>query len=608
MPYPECPVTTECDRLAHNRGGWDSKRDRAWIIMADGALWTSRRAQPPGPGAPTTGGAAQRLLRVRVPRRAGPDRRLDRVDYRDEHEHADGPQDVAARPRALTWTAGPSADAGQTVPPGETPTINAIAYDAVRGQVILRAGAETWAFRATGSPPPPPAAFPVTVSAAGPGAGVVTGSGSYQAGAPVALAAIPANGSAFSGWSPAPCGPAFTMPAAAVACVATFTLVSQPPPPPPPPPPAGSPRVFEAIPAPADVWASPFGTGSGPKDIMRATGRGGRLVIGTGDYAQPPQATGHNTLYEVNAATGTYVMIGPACGPAGTVSPARPTDRGILAYDSLRDGFWLRSVKDAATPGTTCAEGPPRAPTGSTYRDGLLFLDAKTGIWTQKAPGGTAVMSGGEYLPTDDAILYVDQDVTNCAIGGLKMMGLKLDTFTTVEYARTCTGPTPAYSGGSGWGGALSPQYGMLAFDRARGHAYVCGVHQRFASGAEVERAGFCFRYDVAARTLTPLPPLPPPKPGITLSALYVQPAWDPTNDALVWPIIGSDPCATVLQLVAWNRTTNAWEDIPIVSSDRGPVRVSVWGYDVPSGWFFGAGGAFCTNPTTRPPFRWRYK
>ena len=53
-------------------------------------------------------------------------------------------------PETLVWTQGPSAAAGDTVPPGGGPTINAVGYDAARSQVLLYAQKELWAFRGTG--------------------------------------------------------------------------------------------------------------------------------------------------------------------------------------------------------------------------------------------------------------------------------------------------------------------------------------------------------------------------------------------------------------------------------------------------------------------------
>jgi len=82
---------------------------------------------------------------------------------------------------------------------------------------------------APGPPPPPPPTYPVTVSTSGTGTGTVTGAGSYVAGATVTLTASPTGGSTFSAWSPSPCASSFTMPANALACVASFTAPAPPP-------------------------------------------------------------------------------------------------------------------------------------------------------------------------------------------------------------------------------------------------------------------------------------------------------------------------------------------------------------------------------------------
>ncbi len=80
--------------------------------------------------------------------------------------------------------------------------------------------------------PPPVTRFPVTLSVSGAGSGATTGAGTYTVGVTVTLTATPAADSLFDGWSPAPCAPTFPMPAGALECVATFSLIPPPPPPP----------------------------------------------------------------------------------------------------------------------------------------------------------------------------------------------------------------------------------------------------------------------------------------------------------------------------------------------------------------------------------------
>ncbi|MDS4030106.1 MAG: CARDB domain-containing protein [Candidatus Contendobacter sp.] len=66
--------------------------------------------------------------------------------------------------------------------------------------------------------------YTLTLAKAGTGNGTVSGGGSYPAGATVTLTATPDAGSTFTGWSPSPCAPSFTMPANNLACTATFNL------------------------------------------------------------------------------------------------------------------------------------------------------------------------------------------------------------------------------------------------------------------------------------------------------------------------------------------------------------------------------------------------
>ena len=69
--------------------------------------------------------------------------------------------------------------------------------------------------------------YALTISLAGKGSGTVTGAGTYPAGTVVGLKATPAAGSTFMGWSPAVCSAGvLTMPAALVACVATFGVAT----------------------------------------------------------------------------------------------------------------------------------------------------------------------------------------------------------------------------------------------------------------------------------------------------------------------------------------------------------------------------------------------
>src|SRR5439155_2525951 len=83
--------------------------------------------------------------------------------------------------------------------------------------------------------PTSPSSFPVALTTAGTGSGIVTGAGEYAPGVTVTLSATPATGSIFAGWSGGAACPGsgamtFSMPSQAITCTATFTLVSSPPP------------------------------------------------------------------------------------------------------------------------------------------------------------------------------------------------------------------------------------------------------------------------------------------------------------------------------------------------------------------------------------------
>ena len=86
-----------------------------------------------------------------------------------------------------------------------------------------------WGFTVS---PPAAKTYALTISLAGKGSGTVSGAGTYPAGTVVGLTATPATGSTFMGWSPTVCGAGIlTMPAALVACVATFGVGTSPGPP-----------------------------------------------------------------------------------------------------------------------------------------------------------------------------------------------------------------------------------------------------------------------------------------------------------------------------------------------------------------------------------------
>lgn len=105
------------------------------------------------------------------------------------------------------WT--PSPCANSFVMPNETLTCTAI-------------------FELGSEPIPEPDIFTVLLNKIG--RGQIGGNGNYETNSTVNLTAIADDGYIFTGWSPAPCAPSFTMPNNALTCTATFELQTTPEP------------------------------------------------------------------------------------------------------------------------------------------------------------------------------------------------------------------------------------------------------------------------------------------------------------------------------------------------------------------------------------------
>ena len=175
----------------------------------------------------------------------------------------------------------------------------------------------------------PPPTYMLTTATMGTGQGTVAAGGAmsrrapppragrprtgtaYPAGAPVTLTATPATGSTFGGWNPAPCAPAFTMPAQDLTCTATFPAAG--------PPPVGG-TDWQRLP-----------TGADAVDTFTFTALGWD--------SQRNQAMAVSWEHHIWCLTGATNMW----AKCGTKGPRNDFHNGGYAYDPVNDRHWVSS-------------------------------------------------------------------------------------------------------------------------------------------------------------------------------------------------------------------------------------------------------------------------
>jgi hypothetical protein len=154
-PAPEVPTESQpCTRLAHNRAGYDSTRNKAWIMMKDGVLWwldgmTWSSVQ-------TTGDVPELCSIYTYDAAVG-----GIVAWTGKNEATGGTGADIRKTRVLDMTTLVWREAvTATRPPATGVTILSMRYDPVRRQTLALVGDVWWALRGPGYIPPQTGDFP----------------------------------------------------------------------------------------------------------------------------------------------------------------------------------------------------------------------------------------------------------------------------------------------------------------------------------------------------------------------------------------------------------------------------------------------------------------
>lgn len=167
---------------------------------------------------------------------------------------------------------------------------------------------------------PVSSAFTLTLSAAGNGAGLLVGAGSYPSGQSVAVSATPGAGSMFGGWSGtngAECTTGTVLMTADKTCIATFTLLSV------------VPNVI------GDTVAAATNAIRGANLVVGALSQQSSMTI------LPGFVLGQNPAAGTNAGSGSPVNLvvstGSSCADLQLVKASFGTKRGQPTYNPLAD-------------------------------------------------------------------------------------------------------------------------------------------------------------------------------------------------------------------------------------------------------------------------------
>lgn len=399
-------------------------------------------------------------------------------------------------------------------------------------------------------PPPVTRTLTLTVMGSGlttPPAGVST----FEDGAGVTLAGVPADGWTGPAWSGDPdCADGTLTMTADRACLATFTANPLPPDPgepiPPPAPPSPDFAAKRWTLRPTDTFRGPDGVS--PEDPRWSLGRAlgaagkhyrtvyhppsGRLLIHGGDHNgsyQPdgvskPYAlqSGRQEMYWYDVGRNIAVIEQHYCRADNGLQPHGPDEMGFV-WDSTRSKFlhlwgfqWWPNRNDCPVPANVF-RGP------ATY-------DPATKQWAPFTPptptwGGSSVPNQCIFDPPSDEIVCFSKD----GAGNPRAYRYHVGTNTFL----------PGVSGPSLGNVPISDS--LPTYDPVGRIAYVV-----------VPATRTLLAYDVAARTIRYLPiPFLPTVPG-----QETMPVWDTVNGVLLYP--HRDP-NNVITLVSYDPRTGAW-------------------------------------------------
>lgn len=558
------PLTQDGAKYSYLRGGCDQRTGTCWFLADNQELYLRN---------PTTGNwSHQATTGPKPPTYAVADileasnalvAYVGRNNPTNDPPYDDRYQTYILNMTTWVWQLGPSGVAN--TPGGSVLARAVLRYDRVNSRLLFvhcNTGDATTDVYAMPSftTPAPPTTFVVSVATAGNGHGTTTGAGAYAPGAAVVLTATPAADSTFTGWDGPP---NFTMPSNDVTRTATFAL--KPDPPIPPPVDLDIPtRQFTAFPLPAITSnAAPFVDGGDTKDVNGFYDSIRRyLVLGTGDFTfVGANNSGNPSVFSWTGETNTWGTLSGMAHPTGQITPNHPSDRGAFIHDTLRDRYWNAN----AVPFPDQENQPTSG--GSIYKSGLLYMDAKTKIWTQVAPKSfSSSIGGGAYDTAIDSLLVFEQGA-GCVgnPGHLRVVPLSNPTGPNETYD-LCLTPGPKYvTGQGGWVAPEHPERVFFAWDDVARNLYIVVRQIRYASNDSIAetRASF-YKFSMTTRTWTALPPAPL-KAGVTVESYFMMCVWDSVTQHVLYPVVTGNggPAGIVAQMLAYDPQTNTWDDVP---------------------------------------------
>jgi hypothetical protein len=276
------------------------------------------------------------------------------------------------------------------------------------------------------------------------GQGNATGGGDYEVGAAVTLAATPAQGFTFQGWSPSPCAASFPMPANALTCTATFVPQSSGP----------LDNVLDR------TWTGFPLTVLGQSKHARLAfdSKRGRLVLAGGDGTDGSgnSYTGQNVFALDLAMSTVWQRLHGKCPPSGWVLMAPRPDDVTWGYDPKRDEGYIAPAYygggASGCPGVTDVKPPE--PATYTAPDGTV--KPKPAAGTPEYSEYVASPEYQAYLASPEYAAYVSATEKRAYV-----FNFDKNTWAVWNGPKPISTP-PGATPGYGWGGDLHTHFGVL--------------------------------------------------------------------------------------------------------------------------------------------------